>query len=88
MIKLKLPDDFEDYAWEVEAKGVFWDAHALVEDRDVPVVFYDRRRLAQDVEDDIREQHFAAIAHLIVIDRLTIEQMTDAMNQIDSSFFS
>ena len=49
-IKLTLPEDFEDYAWEAEAKGVFWDTSARIGDREVTVTFYDPVRLSQDIE--------------------------------------
>lgn len=45
--KLVLPPDFSEYAWEVEAKGVFWDAGVVIDDNPVQVTFYDPARLAR-----------------------------------------
>lgn len=84
---LRLPDDFEDYAWEVEAKGVFWDAWIALGGLELPVTFYDPVRLAQDVEEDVKSQRSFAVRHLIVVGRLTIEEMTTAVAALPPGFF-
>lgn len=84
---LSLPDDFEDYAWEVEAKGVFWDARIVLGSLDLPVTFYDPARLAQDVQEDVKVQRSFAVRNLIVVGRLTIEEMTAAVAALPPGFF-
>lgn len=84
---LRLPDDFEDYAWEVEAKGVFWDARVVLGGLELPVTFYDPVRLAQDVEEDVESQRSFAVRNLIVVGRLTIEEMTTAIAALAPGFF-
>ncbi len=84
---LKLPDDFEDYAWEVEAKGVLWDARVVFNSLELPVTFYDPVRLAQDVEEDVKSQRSYTVQHLIVVRRLTIEEMESAVAALPPGFF-
>ena len=84
---LMLPDDFEDYAWEVEAKGVFWDARISLGGVELPVVFYDPVRLAQDVEEDVRSQRRFVVRNLIVVGRLTVTEMTTAVAALPPGSF-
>lgn len=84
---LKLPDDFEEYAWEVEAKGVFWDARVAVDGLELPVIFYDPARLAQDIEEDVGAQRSFAVRNLIVVRRVTIEEMTGAVSALHPDLF-
>ncbi len=44
------PDDFENYAWEVEAKGWFNDVVVEVDGERFRIAFYDIARLSQDIE--------------------------------------
>lgn len=82
-----LPDDFADYAWEVEAKGVLWDARVVLESRELLVTFYDPVRLAQDVEEDVESQHSFVVGNLIVVKRLTVDEMTGAVAALPPGFF-
>lgn len=84
---LKLPDNFEDYAWEVEAKGVFWDARLVLDNAELSVTFYDPVRLAQDVEEDVKSQGCFVVQNLIVVRRVTIEDMTSAVAALAADFF-
>ena len=84
---LKLPDDFTDYAWEVEAKGVFWLARVVLDNHELPVTFYNPVSLAQEIEADLRSQGSFIVQNLIVVNRVTIEEMTRAVAGLWPGFF-
>lgn len=86
--ELRLPDDFDDYAWEVEAKGWF-PADVAVRDGGVhQVIFYDPVRLRQDVEADLAESRPATFARLVVVERVTATAMTHAVANLPAEFFA
>jgi hypothetical protein len=86
-VNLALPDDFDDYAWEVEAKGVFWDARITTDGEALAVVFYDPARLAQDVAEELDHEGICALRRVIVIPRLTREAMVDAARRLPQDFW-
>jgi len=87
-IELRLPDEFDDfYAREVEDKGVFFRAIASISGREVSVTFYDPVRLAQDIEEEFRSRGSLSIPHLIVLERVTRENMRAAVERLGPEFF-
>jgi hypothetical protein len=87
-VELRFPDDFDDYyAREVEDKGVFFRAVASSGGREVPVTFYDPVRLAQDIEEEFRSRGSLSIPHLIVLERVTRENMRAAVEALGAEFF-
>jgi hypothetical protein len=86
--ELVLPEDYDDYAWEVESKGWYPSASVRLGTREVPVMFYDPTRLAQDIEADLVGDHVSTFARLIVVERLTVENMARAARRLDRTFFS
>jgi hypothetical protein len=49
--RLGLPDDFDEYAWEVEEKGWFDSAYVEFDGLRIQLSIYDPTRLRQDVEE-------------------------------------
>lgn len=87
MIRLLLPEGYNEYAWEVEAKGYLWDACVELDGRVVAVTFYDATRLAQDVaEESIAGRVFAA-KRLLVVPSVTQVHMEAAVKSVDPTFF-
>jgi hypothetical protein len=86
-VQLRLPADFDNYAWEVESKGVFWDATAINEGREIPITFYDPARLAQDIADELLARRPLAIRNLVVLERVTAELMSAAVLTLPAEFF-
>jgi hypothetical protein len=84
--ELVFPPDFSDYAWEVESKGYF-DADVRVGDPLVSVAFYDPTRLQQEVDDDIEAGRLFALKRLLVVERVTIDNMKSAVAEAPSEFF-
>lgn len=85
--QLVLPPDFPDYAWEVEAKGVFWDAKVLVGDIRVPVTFYDPVRLSQEVSDELAGRATLALHRTLVVPSVTEANMQLAVDRAPDGFF-
>lgn len=85
--ELVLPDDFADYGWEVESKGVFWDAVVQRDNRRVPVTFYDPGRLAQDVNDELASEPQFLLARVIVLPKVTLQEMQRSIADLPEEFF-
>ncbi|MBN9224252.1 MAG: hypothetical protein ABS63_08090 [Microbacterium sp. SCN 70-27] len=84
---LKLPDDFSDYEWEVEAKGVFWDAQVRCGSRSVPVSFYDATRLLQDARAELDRGTPFVLGRAIVVRMVNERAMREAVAAIPAEFF-
>lgn len=82
---LVLPEDFDDYAWEIEAKGVFWDVRLRYEGREFPLTFYEPQRLAQDVADQLQDNAFFFEQNLVIIRKVTREAMELAAQELVSA---
>lgn len=73
--ELLLPDDFDDYAWEVERKGWFAHAAVLIDGTRQDVTFYDPVRLQQDIEMEIERGPVFLEDNIVVIPAVTRPQM-------------
>ncbi|WP_369371825.1 hypothetical protein AB1046_00485 [Promicromonospora sp. Populi] len=80
--QVRFPDDFDDYAWEVESKGVFWEAVVYNEGRSFAVTFYDKERLAQDLAEDVGPGRSAVLSRVIVVEHVTRECMSQAVGKL------
>lgn len=85
--QLILPADFADYEWEVESKGYFTDAAVRIGQRDVPVIFYEPTRLAQDIDEDLTSGRNFFVARLFVVPRVTRESMLSAVAAAPEEIF-
>lgn len=79
---LVLPEDFEDYAWEIESKGVFWDVRLRYGGREYPLTFYEPRRLAQDVADQLEERPIFFERNIVVVRKITRAAMDLAVQEL------
>ncbi|SEE94928.1 hypothetical protein [Jiangella alba] len=84
--ELRLPGDFPDHAWEVEAKGWFAAEVALPGGGTRTVTFYDPVRLRQDVEADLDAGRPVSITRLIVVERVTADLMARAVASLPGGF--
>ena len=79
---LIFPDDFDDYAWEVEAKGWLNDVILETNGQKFRIMFYDLARLSQDIESALAinaafvEKNVVVVPH---VTRLAIEQAVQFM---------
>jgi hypothetical protein len=79
---LVFPDDFDNYAWEVESKGVFWDVRLLYRGEEYPLTFYEPQRLAQDVADTLAQDPFFFERNIVIITKVTREAMNRAAEEL------
>lgn len=79
---LTLPGDFDDYAWEVESKGVFWDARLQYQGQEFPLTFYEPRRLTQDASDQLEASPFFFEQNLVIVRKVTREAMELAAQEL------
>ena len=80
--RLVLPDDFADYAYEVEAKGVFTEARLRAGDRTFHLTFYDPVRLGQDIAAELSDGDLFLEPNLIVVRSVTVEEMRAAVDHL------
>jgi hypothetical protein len=74
------PNDFEEYAWELESKGWFDGVIIKSEGKEYKLNFYDPSRLAEDIQEEIDSCSAYFISNLIVIKLLTKENMLKAVD--------
>jgi hypothetical protein len=86
--ELLFPPDFDDYAWEVESKGVFWGAAVRIDDWLIGVTFYEPTRLQQDIDAEWEGGTLFIVKRLLVVERVTIENMRSAVREAPSDFFA
>jgi hypothetical protein len=80
--QLQFPEGFDDHAWEVEAKGWFQGAIAIINQRRYPVTFYDPVRLAQDIAEELRAGAVFFERNLLVVPAVTRTHMEAAVGVI------
>lgn len=80
--ELILPDDFDDYAWEVESKGVFWDLRIRHNDQEYTATFYTPERLAQDASERLSEGKPFFEQNMIVVKDITRDAMAMALSEL------
>lgn len=83
--KLSWPKGFDEYAWEIESKGWFSDVTIILSGRSIKPIFYDPKRLEQDIADEIAEQGLFFESNLIVLERVTKENIENAVAKLASS---
>lgn len=79
---LQFPPGLEDYDWEVEAKGWLPGVVAVIDDRRYTLTVYDPARLAQDVEDVLKEGGAFLEPNLVVVASVTRESIASAIQEI------
>ena len=85
--ELVFPPDFNDYAWEVESKGVFWGANVRADDSLFSITFYDPTRLQQDIDADMEADLLFTVKRLLVVERVTVDNMRLAVAEAPADFF-
>jgi hypothetical protein len=82
---LELPDDFADYAWELEAKGWFPEAFLNVSGKRYRIMFYDPLRLAQEIESEHERGNVFFEQNLVIVKRVTKSSMEEAVENLVQS---
>ena len=79
--KIKLPDDFNEYAWEIESKGcleIDIEIYANV----YTFNFYDPVRLNQTIQDDWDSNQYFFYENMVVIPSVNIENIESFIKNI------
>ncbi|MFT4225350.1 hypothetical protein [Micropruina sp.] len=85
--QLILPRDWDEFAaFEVEDKG-WYRARIVFDVCEVSVTFYDPENLATDVEMDIKAGRNFVERNLIVVPRVTVENMSISAANLPPGFF-
>lgn len=84
-IHVEFPEGFDDYAWEVEAKGWFPNVVAIVNQQRYTITFYDPTRLAQDIEEEFSRGAMFLERNLVVVPAVTRVHMEKAIGIIAAS---
>jgi hypothetical protein len=75
---LLLPRDFDDYEWEVRAKGFFSEARLSVSGTRYRLNFYDCVRLSQEIESELQRGRVFFEPNLVVVSSVTRSDMERA----------
>lgn len=82
---LILPENFDDYGWEVESKGYFSEAKLAFAGKLYPLHFYDAGRLSQEIESELQRGSAFFEPNLIVLHSVTRENMNKSIEALVSS---
>jgi hypothetical protein len=80
-----LPADFDDYEWEVEAKGWFSEARVTASGKHYRLNFYDPVRLAQEIESELQRGDVFFEPNLVVVPAVTKSNMERAVELLVQS---
>ncbi len=78
---IDLPEDFEEYAWEVSAKGWF-QATVIIHETSYTLTFYDLVRLIQEVESSHADSAQFFARNLVILETVGRSQMETAVKRI------
>jgi hypothetical protein len=84
LVQIAWPDGFDEFAWEVQAKGYLREVVVTTHGRRYSLDFYDNVRLAQDVEEDLALQHIAVLTNVIVVPLVTRQAIEAAVSAEES----
>jgi hypothetical protein len=83
MLTMRWPDDFDEYAWEVEARGWFEGVVVEWNGRHLRPVFYDPVRLGQEIADAFAQgKAYFRESNLIVVQATTRNHMQTAVENL------
>jgi hypothetical protein len=81
-ITLQFPPGFDEYDWEVESKGWLPGVVAVIEERRYTLTVYDLARLAQDVDEVLKEGRAFFEPNLVVVASVTRASIATAIEDI------
>ena len=80
-----LPADFDEYAWEVEAKGCFGEALMSIAGKRYRLNFYDLARLSQEIESELERGVAFVEPNLVIVRSVTKSDMQQAAEMLAQS---
>ncbi|RQH08283.1 hypothetical protein [Bradyrhizobium sp. RP6] len=79
---LELPADFDEYGWEVEAKGWFSQARIIASGVRYQINFYDQARLGQEIQDELARGRALCEPNLVIVPSVTRAHMEAAAEEL------
>jgi hypothetical protein len=80
--EIEFPKGFDEFEWEVEAKGWLQGVVVTIERRRYRVTFYDPTRLAQDIADELQEKSVYLESNVLVVPSVTRAHMEKAVETV------
>jgi len=84
---IEIPEDFEDYEWEIESKG-FLNINVKLDDKIFNINFYDRVRLNQTIEDDMGSGGFFFEKNLVVLEKVNLKEVKMFLDSIEGTGYT
>lgn len=81
-IEIEFPPGFEDYGWQIEAKGWITGVVAVIQERRYTLTIYDPVRLAQDIAGELKRGVVLLDRNLVVVATVTQESIASAIEEI------
>ena len=85
--ELRLPDYLDGYELETEAKGYLTEARISAGGAVYTLTVYDPVRLSQDTEAEVPAHGYMAVANLLVVPKVTREEIAKAVRLLADSGF-
>jgi hypothetical protein len=85
---LQFPSYLDGYEVETEAKGYLVGVKVIWRDSTYELIIFDAARLGQEVADEVDKGGYFAAANLVVVARVTREDISRAVERISRGGFS
>jgi hypothetical protein len=85
--EVRFPDYLDGYELETEAKGYLTEVRILAGAVGYTLTVYDPARLAQDAADEVRRYGYLALANVIVVPKVTRDEIAKAAALLAQSGF-
>jgi hypothetical protein len=79
MVTVRWPDDFDEYAWELEYKGWFEGVTVDWNGVSIRLAFFDPVRLGQEIGHELARSSYFREPNLLVIEKVTRDHMEAAI---------
>ena len=81
-IIIEYPPGFDDYAWEIEAKGWLGNIVAIIQGTRYTLNVFDATRLAQEIHHDLQVGHMFVERNLVVVGSVNRASIESALEEI------
>jgi hypothetical protein len=82
---IDFPDGFDEFAWEVEAKGWLPGVIVTINRQRFKVTFYDPSRFAQTVDDELRVSSVYLESNILVVSSVTRANIENAIASVTTT---
>lgn len=79
-----MPEDFDENEWEFGEKGFFQNSLLMIDGEKYQIIFFDRHRVLQEMEDELKSSQVFLERNLVVVNSITRKNMELAVEKIMS----